>query len=429
VLSNVLARRQRHDPVPVYMVLMLGRAISHSLFFTVQLIYQVTVVGLNPFQMVLVGTVLEVCWVLFEIPTGVVADVFSRRLSVLIGFALIGCAYALEGGIPVFWAALLGQVFWAVGGTFASGATEAWITDEVGEESVGPIFLRGRQMWLIGLLIGTVACVGLGLVHIQLPMILAGVGMAGLSVAMILVMPERHMHAMPDAARSTFGHMKQTAESGFRLAMARPVVKVIIGISLIVGLAAEAWDRLYIPSVIDRFDFPTVFGRNDPLVWFGISGVIGTVLGLAGAEFIKRKHPEALGVGAPAQLLAGCSTLQVVALVVFAVSGNLWLTFAMIWVRTVANSVSEPVEAAWLNRNLDPSTRATVNSMTGQANSLGQVGGGLALGWVGNAASIQAALLGSAMVLSPTVALYRRLIVRPSVATEPAPSLAIEDGL
>jgi hypothetical protein len=315
-------------------------------------------------------------------------------------------------------------VFWAVGGTFGSGATEAWITDEVGEEAVGPIFLRGRQMWLVGLLVGTIACVGLGLIHIQLPMILAGVGMFALSATMIVVMPERHMHLTPAAERSTFGHMRDTAEQGFRLAMARPVVKLIIVISLFVGLAAEAWDRLYIPSVIDRFDFPTVFGTDDPLVWFGISGVIGIALGLAGAEFIKRKHPEALGIGAPARLLGGCSALQVVALVIFAISGNLWLTFAMIWVRTIANSVSGPIEAAWLNRNLEPSTRATVNSMTGQANSLGQVGGGLALGWVGNTASIQAALLGSAIVLSPTVALYRRLIVRPTEVVEPVPSPA-----
>ena len=51
-------------------------------------------------------------------------------------------------------------------------------------------------------------------------------------------------------------------------------------------------------------------------------------------------------------------------------------------------------------------------SMTGQANSIGQVAGGPALGWVGNAVSIQAALLGSAIVLSPTIALYRRLIAR-----------------
>ena len=90
-LSPVFSRRQLNNPVPVYLVLMAGQAVCFSLFFTVQLIYQVTVVDLNPFQMVLVGTVLEATCFLFEVPTGLVADVYSRRLSILIGVALIGC--------------------------------------------------------------------------------------------------------------------------------------------------------------------------------------------------------------------------------------------------------------------------------------------------------------------------------------------------
>src|SRR5215204_4158859 len=112
VSSSLFARDRSSNPVPVYLVLMAGQALCFSLFFTVHLIYQVTVVGLDPFQMVLVGTVLEVTVFLFEVPTGILADVYSRRLSILIGVALIGCAYVLEGGIPEFWAALGSQVLW-----------------------------------------------------------------------------------------------------------------------------------------------------------------------------------------------------------------------------------------------------------------------------------------------------------------------------
>lgn len=423
MLASLLDRRQRNRPVPVYLLLMAGQAVCFSLFFTVQLIYQVTVVGLNPFQMVLVGTVLEVTCFVFEVPTGIVADVYSRRLSILIGVALIGCAYLLEGAIPAFWAALGGQVFWGVGYTFTSGAIQAWTVDEIGEAAAGPVFLRGGQAWLAGGLAGALLSVALGLIHIQAPMVLAGAGMLALAAAFTLVMPETHMRVAPPAARSSFGHMKATAREGFRLAMARPVVKMIIAISLVTGLAAEAWDRLYIPSVIDRFDFPTVFGTRSPVLWFGISGVIGSLLGIAASEIFKRKNPGALGAGAPARVLAIWSAIQVAALVIFTVSGNLWLAFGMIWVRTGAGAVSQPVETAWLNRHLDASSRATVGSMTGQANSIGQVAGGLALGWAGNAFSIRAALLGSALVLSPTIALYRRLIVRDRAA-EPIPTLA-----
>ena len=69
----------------------------------------------------LVGTLLEASVFLFEVPTGVVADVYSRRLSVIIGYALIGLGFALEGIVPRFEAVLLAQVLWGVGYTFTSG--------------------------------------------------------------------------------------------------------------------------------------------------------------------------------------------------------------------------------------------------------------------------------------------------------------------
>jgi DHA3 family tetracycline resistance protein-like MFS transporter len=420
VLSLLLARRQRNNPYPVYLGLMAGQAVCFALFFTVQLIYQVTVIGLTPFQMVLVGAVLETTCFLFEVPTGVVADVYSRRLSILIGCALIGGAYTLEGAVPAFCSALGGQLFWGVGYTFTSGAIQAWIADEIGNETIGPVFLRGKQMWTIGGLVGIMLAATLGLIAIRLPLLLAGAGMLALAGGLALVMPETRMRPVPAAERSSFGHMKATAIEGYRLAMARPVVKVLITISLVAGLAAEAFDRLNVPLVIDRYDFPTLFGSDSPVLWFGVSGVVGSVIGLAVSEVFKRRNPDALGPGAPARLLAGCAALQVVALVVFTLSGSLWLAFAMLWTRTAVSAISSPVEDAWLNRHLDASTRATVGSMSGQANSIGQVGGGLALGWVGSAVSIKAALLCSAVVLAPTVALYRRLIERAPEAAEPA---------
>ena len=403
-------RRPAADPVPIYLILAFGQAFCFSLIFTVNMVYQVTVVGLSPFQLVVVGTVLEATCFLFEIPTGVMADVYSRRLSILIGIVLIGCGFLLEGSIPAFWAVVGAQVVWGIGYTFTSGATEAWITDEVGEDAVGPVFLRSTQMWLIGGLAGTFVAVALGMVEIQLPMVLAGILLIALAAGLFIVMPERHMHPTPRAERSTFAHMRETTRDGFRLAMARPVVRSLIIVSLVVGLASEAFDRLNTASIIDRFTFPTVLGYTGPVVWFGVAGVIGTLLGLGATQVLERLNREALASGVPARLLASGAVLQVVAVIGFALSGSLWVAFGMLWLRTVVATVMEPVQAAWLNRNLDSSSRATVISMTGQANAIGQVAGGPVLGWVGSAISIRAALLASAVVLSPTIALYGRLI-------------------
>src|SRR5258708_12274175 len=83
---------------------------------------------------------------LFEIPTGIVADVYSRRLSVIIGFFLIGIAYIAEGSIQTFEAILVGNVIWGIGYTFTSGAYAAWMVDELGQERAGQAFVRSAQV-------------------------------------------------------------------------------------------------------------------------------------------------------------------------------------------------------------------------------------------------------------------------------------------
>jgi len=116
-----------------------------SLIWTLSTLYFVDVASLNPLQLVLVGTVLEASVFLFEIPTGIVADLYSRKKSIVIGFVLIGLGFLLQGLVPHFVAILLAQALWGIGYTFTSGADSAWISDELGEDDLARVFLRGSQ--------------------------------------------------------------------------------------------------------------------------------------------------------------------------------------------------------------------------------------------------------------------------------------------
>ena len=62
-----------------------------ALPFTVTAYYFVTEVGMSPLELVLVGTVMELSVFLFEVPTGVVADTVSRRLSIVVGNVVMRC--------------------------------------------------------------------------------------------------------------------------------------------------------------------------------------------------------------------------------------------------------------------------------------------------------------------------------------------------
>ena len=83
-------------------------AFLNSVAFSVTGIYYVNEVGLNPLELILIGTAMESAAFLFEIPTGVVADVYSRRGSVVVGVFLTGLAILLIGAFPLFYTVAAG---------------------------------------------------------------------------------------------------------------------------------------------------------------------------------------------------------------------------------------------------------------------------------------------------------------------------------
>ena len=143
---------------------------------TVYSVFLILQVGLDPLQLVLMGTILEVSYLLFEIPTGVMADSISRKWSIVIGYLGTGVAFVLLGVADSFAIAAVSQVLYGVSATFVSGADVAWLTDEVGEEAARPLYLRSEQFFNGGALLGIVASVALASIALRLPILICGAG-------------------------------------------------------------------------------------------------------------------------------------------------------------------------------------------------------------------------------------------------------------
>ena len=123
----MLANTRRFGPYSVYLTLAFVYGLATATIFTVNLLYEFEIAKLSPLQLVLVGTVLETSYFLCQVPTGALADLYSRRLSVILGVVIIGLGFVLEGLVPNFWVIAGSMVFYGVGATFMSGAQEAWL--------------------------------------------------------------------------------------------------------------------------------------------------------------------------------------------------------------------------------------------------------------------------------------------------------------
>jgi DHA3 family tetracycline resistance protein-like MFS transporter len=406
---------------PTYLLLEGAISLFMSTAFTFNLVYQAQVAHLSPLQLVLVGTSLETTIFLFEIPTGVVADVYSRRLSIIIGVFLIGAGITLEGSLPVFAAIALGQAIWGIGYTFTSGAVQAWITDEIGEAAAGKAFLRASQVGMATGLAGILISTLLADVRINLPIQIGGLALFPLGFFLALWMPETGFKPAPREQRNTWQNMRRTLRDGVAMLHKRPALYTILGIGLFYGLYSEAYDRLWVKLILDNFSFPTM-GPLKPESWFGVINAIGLLLGVIATEIVRRRL-DTNSHRSIARLLLTASAGLTASLLVFALSGNLLLALAANWSIDVLRTIIGPVFEAWVNQKLDSSVRATVLSMSAQVDAIGQIAGGPALGAVGSLVSVRAAIAAAALVLSPVLLLYNRTLRQ---AGEPAVIIAEE---
>ena len=372
---------------------------------TMSAVYRIQEAGLDPVQLILVGPVLETSIFLFEVPTGVIADVHSRRLSLIIGYALIGLGLVLEGALPVFATILVAQAMWGIGFTFTSGARQAWLADEL-EDGIGAgqIFLKGAQLEQIGALAGIALSVVLATISLALPLVVGGIMFVTLAAAIVVMMPELGFNPAPSTNRTSWREMRTPFAAGVTTTRTHPVLMANIAIELFAGASSEPFDRLWTLHMLEIFEFPSLWGLNS-LVWFGVIGaaalLIGTILTWVIRTMFDVDEPRT-----PRRLLAVVNASVIASTLVFALSGNFALAVSMVIATTILRRVSEPIADAWLIQHTESASRATVFSLRGQANAFAQAALGPAMGVFAIMATLRRALVGTSILLAPSQVIY-----------------------
>src|SRR5262245_61703355 len=212
--------------------------------WVVMSVYLVSELHLSPLQLVLMGTAMEAAVFLFEVPTGVVADTYSRRLSLSIGYLGMGVAWLAVGLVCAPWLIIALWALWGFAYTFTSGAEQAWIADEVGPDKVGPIFLRAARWGQAGAVVGLVIQVAIGTQSLRAGVLLGGVFTILCGLGCILFMPETGFRRRPREERaSALVELRTTALAGARFAWAAPVSVLRAGGEACRGGSSAACER------------------------------------------------------------------------------------------------------------------------------------------------------------------------------------------
>lgn len=384
----------------VYLTFNAVSALLNGSIFTVYSLYFVTIAHLSPLELVLAGTALEISIFVFEIPTGIVADVYSRRLSILIGYFIIGLGFLVTGLLPFFGWILLGQMLWGLGYTFTSGASQAWISDEIGEENAGTAFLQATRLNNIGGVLGVFLTLLLSFSGVQAPIILGGTLYLLLSIYLLLFMPENGFRPTPAAERSSWQRMADTLRNGLNMVRKRPALGLILGIGFMYGLYSEGYDRLSAAHLLNRFTFqawPEMVG------WFALLNAGGMILSALALSWLEKRPPTRPHKIAAALLFS--STGIIAGLFTFALTHNFALAIATNLCIHMLRSINEPLYTAWVNHRLDSQVRATVLSFSSQVDAFGQIAGGPLIGLLAQRTDLQSGLLGSAFLLTPVLLL------------------------
>lgn len=388
-----------HRPSPIRAYLWWGGLFSASLegFWVLSTVYAITEVGLDPFQLVMLGTALEITVLVSEIPTGVVADAVSRKWSVVISMLIIAAGFVLTGTSDTFWPILFAQMLWGFGWTFTSGANTAWITDELlhaGETQavVDKAVTAGAKIWHVG---GVLGLVGFGLVgyfgSVSAGIVASGIFTFGIGLWLIWAWEE---HGFTRVEEDRLASSIRVFKNGLSLARADQTILTVLAVTVLFNFGAEAVDRLTDKRLID-IGIPL---EDEPIVFIMALAAVGWVFGAILLNWAE-KRIERPGEGRRLYIALCLVAALGTAIVAMAPSLGPGVVGSFM-VRGLSWSVLPVVAEVWVNRQAESESRATVQSFLGQAESAGEILGGIVLGVVARQFDVPIALYGSALLFA-----------------------------
>jgi MFS family permease len=354
----------------IYLTLTLGNTLAASFIWGINTLFLLDA-GLTNLEAFTANAFFTAGMVLFEVPTGVVADGWGRRASFLLGTVTLAVStylyYLLWQLSAPFWAWAVVSVLLGLGFTFFSGDVEAWLVDALHfsayEGNLETVLGRGQMVSGIAMLVGSAAGgVIAQATNLGVPFLLrAGVLLSMFAVAFLLMhdvgfTPERSPHPL----QATRAVLTASIDGGLKNP---PVRYIMLAAPFSAGVGIYVFYALQ-PFLLELFGDPRAYS---------IAGLAAAIV--AGAEVVGGWLAPTVRrlVRKRTTVLVATSALGGLLLMALGFTRLFWVALLLLTLWALVTAAATPVRQAYLNDMISSRQRATVLSFDSLMGSSGGI--------------------------------------------------------
>jgi MFS family permease len=391
-----------------YLLLILLSTLAASFIWGINTLFLLDA-GLSNTEAFAANAFFTVGQVVFEVPTGVVADTWGRRASYLLGAGTLLVStvlYLLMWQIEApLWGWAIASMTIGLGFTFFSGAVEAWLVDALHftgfDGSLETVFGRGQTVTGIAMLVGSVAGGFIAqATNLGVPFIFRAVMLALTLVVAWFTMKD--LGFTPDHSARPMAEVKKIVRASVDSGWRNPPVRwLMLASPFSMGVGIYAFYAMQ-PYLLELYGDEQAFGVAGlaAAIVAGAQIAGGLAVPLVRRVFARRTH-----------VLITASTLGTIALLLIGLTSSFWVAIGLLVIWALMFSTSSPVRQSYVNGVIPSEQRATVLSLDALMGSAGGVVAQPALGRVADVSGYAASYVvaaGIQVVAIPFLVLARR---------------------
>lgn len=354
-------------------------------------------IGLSASQIGIIFAMWPLFSLLFEIPTGAVADLYGRKFSVMLGWFMAGTAILLVPLSNNYYYLLVLFALQGIAQTFVSGAYDAWVVDLLKKKLKG--FVHGyftnmtillNSAFVFSGIVGSLIVAKFGLVSIWY---FSGATLIITNIFLFFgeeVYEPKKKFSFKKSLLNVWNQTRVSIKYGYSHKVIFPLLMTMF----LFGFMFSFYDFISWTPYLKGLGFSdTAFGY----LWSGMAlmAALSPILG----KWIVKKNQEK-------DALIKVAVTSLVWTVVFIFTNNLWMAVALAIATSIFEGVEVPAWQAYFHRFLPTKLRATIGSVRGMMFSLAAIFSLPLVGFLVDKIGGKATIIIGSLIYIPVLILY-----------------------